>query len=376
MTPLQRYQLDLQEKRIKADEKQWQAVQCTQRLFLELATTAEIKRSFISTFFTKKKAPVRGLYLWGGTGRGKTYLVDCFYECLPGNKKHRIHFHRFMLDIHQQLKELPKSPNPLEIIAAQLALRINVLCLDEFHVHDIADAMLLAGLLKAMFEHGIVLVTTSNIAIDDLYKNGLQRERFMYAIELLDKYTEEFDLGNGIDYRFAILDETEHFFIIDDNNSQQKGYEFLSHKFDILAPCQPKTKRSIEVNNREINYVAFADDVIWFDFYELCHTNRSAHDYIEIAERFQTVLLSDIAPFYDKDDAAAKRFIHFIDAIYDHNVKLLASSTVMLDNLYQGKRMKFAFDRTISRLTEMGTEHYLKLAHNPTGTIRTLNAWM
>jgi len=373
MTPLQRYQLDLQENRIKADEKQWQAVQCTQRLFLELGTTSGNKRSFISTLLKKKKAPVRGLYLWGGTGRGKTYLVDCFYECLPGNKKHRVHFHRFMLDIHQQLKDLPKSPNPLNIIAAQLATKINVLCLDEFHVHDIADAMLLAGLLKAMFEQGIILVATSNIAIHDLYKNGLQRERFMYAIELLEKYTEEFDLGNDIDYRFIVLDETEHFYVIDEKHTEQMGNDILSRKFNELAPCQPKTKRSIEINNREINYISYADDIIWFDFFELFHTNRSSHDYIEIAERFQTIVLSTIHVFFEKDDAAAKRFIHFVDAIYDHNVKLLASSAVTPNNLYQGKRLKFAFDRTISRLTEMGTEHYLKLAHNPTGTVRTLN---
>jgi len=250
---------------------------------------------------------------------------------------------------------------------------MNVLCLDEFHVHDIADAMLLAGLLKAMFEQGIILVATSNIAINNLYKNGLQRERFMYAIELLNKHTEEFDLGDGTDYRFNILDESDHLYIIDDINTKEKGDDFLLYKFTELAPCKPKTKRSIEINNREIKYISYADDVIWFDFYELCQTNRSAHDYIEIAERFQTILLSGIQVFEEQDDAAAKRFVHFIDAVYDHNVKLLASTAAVPEMLYQGIRMKFAFDRTISRLTEMGTEQYLKLAHNPTGTIRTLS---
>ena len=372
MTPLQRYQSDIQKRKIKSDELQWQALQHTQRVFSELNIDSQSRKKFLSSWF-RKETPVRGLYLWGGTGRGKTYLVDSFYECLPGNKKYRVHFHRFMLDIHQQLEDLPKSPNPLEIIAAQLAEKINVLCLDEFHVHDIADAMLLAGLLKAMFEQGITLVATSNIAIHDLYKNGLQRERFMYAIELLKKYTEEFDLGDGTDYRFLILDETEHLYIIDEKNTKEMGNDFLSYKFIELAPCQPKTQRTIVINNREIKYISWADDVIWFNFHELCQTNRSAHDYIEIAERFQTVLVSDIQVLDEKDDAAAKRFIHFIDAIYDHNVKLLASSAAKPGELYQGKRLKFAFDRTISRLTEMGTEHYLKLAHNPTGTVRTLN---
>jgi cell division protein ZapE len=372
MTPLQRYQSDIQKRKIKADDLQWQALQRTQRVYSEINIASKSKSSLLSSLFKKEQA-VRGLYLWGGTGRGKTYLVDSFYECLPGDKKYRVHFHRFMLDIHQQLEALPKSPNPLEIIAAQLAGKIKVLCLDEFHVHDIADAMLLAGLLKAMFEKGITLVATSNIAIHDLYKNGLQRERFMYAIELLDKYTEEFDLGEGTDYRFLILDETDHLYVIDESNTCEMGKDFLSYKFIELAPCQPKTNRVIEVNNREIKYISWADDVIWFDFNELCQTNRSAHDYIEIAERFQTVLVSDIQVLNEKDDAAAKRFVHFIDAIYDHNVKLLASANAKPGELYRGSRMKFAFDRTISRLTEMGTEHYLKLAHNPTGTVRTLN---
>ena len=173
MTPLQRYQSDLEKNRIKKDEMQWQAVQKTQRLFTELNDIEHSNKSFITSLFKKKQKTICGLYLWGGTGRGKTYLVDSFYECLPGEKKHRVHFHRFMLDIHQQLNQLRKTPNPLAIIAAQLSEKMNVLCLDEFHVHDIADAMLLAGLLKEMFEQGITLVTTSNIAIHDLYKNEL-----------------------------------------------------------------------------------------------------------------------------------------------------------------------------------------------------------
>ena len=373
MTPLQRYQTDLRSKRIKTDDKQRQAVQLTQRLFSELSFSSQKKVSFFSTLFKKNKIPVHGLYLWGGTGRGKTYLVDSFYECLPTKKKYRVHFHRFMLDVHQQLDELPKLPNPLEVIAAKLAEKMDVLCLDEFHVHDIADAMLLAGLLKAMFEQGITLVATSNIEIHNLYKNGLQRERFMYAIELLAKYTEEFDLGDGTDYRFNILDQSEHFYVFDDNKTKEMGKDFLAYKFTELAPCKPKTNRSIKINNREIHYISYADDIIWFDFHELCQTNRSAHDYIEIAERFHTILLSNIPLLNEHDDAAVKRFVHFIDAVYDHNVKFLATSTGEPKTLYRGNRMKFAFDRTISRLTEMGTEQYLKLAHNPTGTIRTLS---
>jgi len=372
MTPLQRYQSDIDKNKIKKDKMQCLAVQKIQRLYDEL-NKLENNQGFISSLFKAKKKVVRGLYLWGGTGRGKTYLVDSFYECLPDNKKHRVHFHRFMLEIHQQLKDLPKTPDPLEIIAKQLAEKVRVLCLDEFHVHDIADAMLLAGLLKEMFSKGITLVTTSNIAIHDLYKNGLQRERFMYAITLLEDNTDEFDLGEGTDYRFNILGKSEYYYLLGGSRSREDGINYLSNKFQLLAPCQPKTHRKIEINSRKIHYISYADDVIWFDFSELCCSNRSASDYIELAERCHTLLLSDIPVMHDDQDAAAKRFVHLIDALYDHNVKLLITANASAQDLYTGQRMHFAFDRTISRLVEMGTEKYLKLSHNPLGTVRTVS---
>ena len=372
MTPLQRYQADIDKNKIQKDDMQWIAVQKIQRLYDEL-NKPEDKPDFFSSLFKPNKKAIRGLYLWGGTGRGKTYLVDSFYECLVDNKKHRVHFHRFMLEIHKQLENLPKTPDPLEIIARQLAQKVRVLCLDEFHVHDIADAMLLAGLLKEMFSKGITLVTTSNIAVHDLYKNGLQRERFMYAITLLEENTDEFDLGEGTDYRFSILGASEYYYLLDDSRSSEDGINYLSDKFQSLAPCQPKTHRSIEINSRKINYISYADDVIWFDFNELCCSNRSASDYIELAERFHTLLLSDITVMHDEQDAAAKRFVHLIDALYDHNVKLLVTANASAQDLYTGQRMHFAFDRTISRLVEMGTEKYLRLSHNPLGTVRTVS---
>lgn len=373
MTPLQLYQSDLEQKKIVADDVQMLVVQKLQQLFLDFNEKEKTNKKFLKSFLTRKQKLTHGLYLWGGTGRGKTYLVDSFYECLPSENKYRVHFHRFMLDIHEQLENLPKTPNPLTVIAKKLSLKIKILCLDEFHVHDIADAMLLAGLLKAMFEQGITLVTTSNIAIHDLYKNGLQRERFMYAIALLQKYTEEINLGDGTDYRFNILDDSEHYYIIDDKNSREQGMTYLREKFDALSPCKPKTERSIEINHREINYISYADDIIWFEYKELFCTNRSANDYIELAERFHTIVLSNISIMTESDDAAAKRFIHFIDAAYDHNVKVLLTAASMPQTLYVGKRLRFAFDRTISRLVEMGTQRYLKLSHNPTGTIRSLS---
>lgn len=367
MTPLQRYQADIRKPGFHFDPQQQYAVQHTQQLYDALVAAPARKKTLWQRLRGKPLIPIRGLYLCGGTGRGKTYLVDAFYECLPLEKKHRVHFHRFMLDIHAELKTLPRSPDPLQVIAERIAQKYRVLCLDEFHVHDIADAMLLAGFLQALFDRGVTLVATSNIPIEDLYKNGLQRERFMYAISLLQQHTREVDLGSGTDYRFEILGENNNYRILD----SEAGNRFLLDKLTTLVPCEPKHQRSIEINNRQIDYVAWADDVIWFEFEAICNTPRSAHDYIELAERFHTVLLGNIPQMQARDDSAVKRFIHLIDALYDHNVKLLATAAAEPKNLYAGERMRFTFERTISRLTEMGSQRYLQLAHNPTGTTRT-----
>lgn len=366
MNPVEKYQQDLKKNGFQEDDQQLVAVNHTQRLYQQLL---DHKPATIFSKLLGRNETIKGLYLWGGTGRGKTYLVDSFYECLQTEKKYRVHFHRFMLDIHERLEKLPKSPDPLVIIARQIADTTKVLCLDEFHVHDIADAMLLAGLLKPLFENGVVLVATSNIEIKNLYKNGLQRERFMYAIKLLQQYTEEVDLGEGTDYRFSILDSSENYSVLNDDN-RSVVFTSMEKKFNELAPCKPKHNRHIVINNREINYRALADDLAWFDYTELCCTPRSAHDYIQIAERFSTIFISDIKQMFEHDDSAAKRFIHLIDAIYDHNVKLVVSAETLANELYQGQRLKFAFDRTISRLTEMGTQQYLHLEHNPAGSVR------
>lgn len=369
MTPKDEYQKDLVTKGYIQDSYQLLAVEKTQKLYEKLIA----KQSFVDRLLNKlsgKKYPaITGLYLWGGTGRGKTYLMDSLYKCLPGIKKNRVHFHRFMLDIHERLKKLPRSPDPLSIIAAQIADDIQVLFLDEFHVHDIADAMLLSVLLQEIFVRNVVLVATSNIAIKDLYLNGLQRDRFLAAINLLHQFTEEINLESDNDYRFNILNNNERYYLITDSN----GVVLLENEFNAITPCPAKTNRSISMNNRYINYIACADDNIWFDFSEICLTPRSAHDYIKIAEIYSTVFISDVRQMSDKDDAAAKRFIHLIDALYDHNVKVVISAEVVTGDLYIGQRLKFAFARTISRLTEMSTDKYLSLAHNPTGSARSVS---
>jgi len=274
--------------------------------------------------------------------------------------KQRVHYHKFMLDIHEQLRVLPKSPNPLTIIGKNLASRYRVLCLDEFHVTDVADAMLLAGLLKALFSNGVTLVATSNTRIDDLYLNGLQRERFLEAIELLKNYTVEIELQTGQDFRLSHL-ERGGTYLLTDNAAQQQ----LWHMFNELAPGDIQRNTPLFIHERMIQTIAVADDVAWFEFRELCDTPRAAKDYLELARLFHTVFVSNIPQLADAQDSAAKRFMHLVDALYDHRVKLIASAQTQPAEIYQGRLLQGAFDRTVSRLIEMGSHDYLASAHKP-----------
>lgn len=366
MTPLESYQHDLERSTFKADAAQRHAVELTNALYEKLLIENQQDSSnnnFWSGLFKKKPEYINGLYFWGGTGRGKTYLIDCFYECIPFKEKHRIHFHHFMLDIHEQLRTLPKSPNPLAIVGEKFAAQYQLLCLDEFHIHDIADAMLMVGLLKILVDNGVTIVASSNIAIQDLYKNGLQRERFLSVIDLLKQVTTEYDLGDDVDYRFNILEKSTTYF----EGLDDKTHNKVDKCFESIAPVKAKHNRQIEINNRKLNYLAQADDTIWFDYSAICETARSAHDYIEIAQDYTTVVISNIPIMDESYDSAAKRFIHLIDALYDHNVKLICSAAGAPAELYTAKRLAFAFERTVSRLTEMQTTNYLALPHTVSG---------
>lgn len=356
MTPDQQYKNDLLKPGFHADDAQLRVVSHTQHLYEQLLNPP--KPSFIDNLFGKQQ-PVHGLYLWGGTGRGKTYLVDSFYACLPFKQKYRTHFHSFMRDIHSRLQNLPKTPDPLKIIAADLAADMRILCLDEFHVHDIGDAMIMAGLLEAIFKQGITLVATSNIATDDLYKNGLQRELFMGTIDLLQQHTTEINLGHDNDYRLQILEQNATYNII----KQAGNNQIIQQQFDAIIPCLAKHNREIIVNQRPIHFVASADDVIWFDFNQLCNTPRSDSDYINIAENFHTLFISDVDYMDEEHDNIAKRFIHLIDALYDHHVKCIITAVDKPQKLYRGRVLRMAFERTISRLIEMDTQQYLAKEH-------------
>ena len=327
-------------------------------LYVELITK-DWHPSRLQRWFGKGTEPVRGVYFWGSTGRGKTWLMDSFYACVDFPEKHRLHFHRFMRMIHHQLSELPHTKDPLKLIARQWAEQYRLICLDEFHVSDIGDAMLLAGLLDALFKQGVTLVATSNICIDELYKNGLQKERFQPAIELLNKHTMEVSLGQGTDYRIGLLEQNDVYHVL--VNGQ--GEEMLRSQFGRLANVPPKSHREIEINRREFHYHAWANELIWFDFDELCAKPRAASDYLDIAKCFHTVFISDIPRMDEGKDDVAKRFVHLIDALYDNHVKLIVTAEAPAEQLYHGRLVTFEFERTVSRLSEMASQAYLAREH-------------
>ncbi len=305
--------------------------------------------------------PERGLYFWGGVGRGKTYLVDTFHDCLPFERKMRVHFHRFMRRVHNELKALEGEKNPLELVAQRIAADTRVICFDEFFVTDIADAMILGGLMESLFERGVTLVATSNIVPSKLYENGLQRQRFLPAIALIERYTEVVNVDAGVDYRLRTLQQAElYHYPLDDAADAS-----LEDSFERLAPEKSKHWERLEVNGRYITCRRVADDVGWFDFDELCDGPRSQNDYIELARDFHAVLISGVPALGQSNDDQARRFINLVDEFYDRNVKLVLAAALPLLELYQGGKLDFEFQRTVSRLQEMQSFEYLAREHKP-----------
>lgn len=300
-------------------------------------------------------ALLRGLYLWGGVGRGKTYLMDWFAEALPLQGKQRLHFHHLMRDLHDEMAGLPRQPDPLELVAERRCQDLRVLCLDEFVVSDIADATLLHGLLRAFFRRGVTLVATSNTPPDRLYLNGLQRPLFLPAIALLKQHTEVFELDGGVDYRLQTLREegVYHHEAAGDAEAQ------LAVTFAHLAGGHQGGPGALHVNGRDLPARRLGPDLAWFDFDVLCGGPRSAADYIEIAREFHTVLLSGVPRLTSREDAAARRFLHLVDEFYDRRVKLILSAAVPLEELYSGELHDFAHERLTSRLVEMQSAGYL-----------------
>ncbi|VAX02248.1 ATPase, AFG1 family [hydrothermal vent metagenome] len=318
--------------------------------------------SLVGRLFARKPpAPIPGLYLWGGVGRGKTWLMDLFFETLPFEQKLRLHFHRFMQEIEDELAHLRRQRDPLRIVAHRFAGRTRILCLDELYVEDITNAMLLHGLLTALTNEGISLVFTSNTAPQGLYKNGLQRERFLPVIALIEQHTQVFELRGDTDHRLRHLQKADTWYTPADTHSEKQ----LAQRFHELAPCEGRPNRPLLINHRPIACHLYADDVAWFDFFPLCHGPRSSHDYIELARRLHTVFISAVPIMGEEQDDWAHRFIDLVDEFYDRRVKLLVSAAAEPAALYTGQRLAFEFRRTASRLAEMRSTEYQALPHRP-----------
>jgi cell division protein ZapE len=367
-TPLERYQTDLQRDGFVEDSAQREAVLALDELHraLTLAEREWRARTPLLVWWQRLRgkpapAPVKGLYLWGGVGRGKTWLVDMFHDCLPFERKLRVHFHRFMQRVHAELTELEGTTDPLLAIADKLAVEVRVICFDEFFVSDITDAMILGGLMEALFERGVSLVATSNIVPDDLYRDGLQRQRFLPAIELVKQHTRVLNVDAGVDYRLRALEQAELY-----HWPLDAGAEYsLKRSFDSLVPEPGQAWERIEINGRYLSSRWVADDVVWFEFAELCDGPRSQNDYIELARIYHAVLLANVPQLGRARDDQTRRFINLVDEIYDRNVKLVMSAEVALEELYTGGGLEFEFRRTVSRLQEMQSHEYLARSHKP-----------
>jgi cell division protein ZapE len=365
MTPLGRYKQDLERDDFSYDPAQEMAVKHLQRLFDDLIAAPPPKpglmRRLAGGWKKEPKEPLRGLYFWGGVGRGKTYLMDTFYDSLPFEQKTRTHFHRFMQRVHQDLKTLAGEKDPLVELARRYAQETRIICFDEFFVSDIADAMILSSLLEQLFANGVSLVATSNIVPDGLYKDGLQRARFMPAIALLNRFTEVVNVDGGIDYRLRVLEQAELYH----SPLDAKADESLNASFESLAPDLVETVEAevLQVNGRGIRSRRCCEDVVWFEFAELCQGPRSQNDYIELAKLYHAVLVSNVPQLGRSNDDAARRFINMVDEFYDSGVKLILSAAAPIHGIYSEGRLEFEIQRTQSRLLEMQSHEYLARAH-------------
>lgn len=371
LSPTSRYLTALKEGSHQPDDVQKEAVTrldtIYQRLIAEQEPTQQ-SGGLMAKFSkllgkrdTASREPVRGLYMWGGVGRGKTWLMDLFYHSLPGERKQRLHFHRFMLRVHEELTTLQGQSDPLEIVADRFKAQTDVLCFDEFFVSDITDAMLLGGLMKALFARGITLVATSNIPPDELYRNGLQRARFLPAIEAIKQFCDVMNVDAGIDYRLRTLTQA-HLWLspLNEQTSQQMDKLWLA-----LAGAPRSHAPELEINHRPLATLGVENQTLAVSFATLCVDARSQHDYIALSRLFHTVMLFEVPVMTTLMENEARRFIALVDEFYERHVKLVVSAAAPLHEIYQGERVKFEFQRCLSRLQEMQSEEYLKREHMP-----------
>lgn len=372
LSPLSRYQQALEAGEYQADEVQRRAVTQLDRIYQALLQKPAVSapagglRGKLSRLLgkggeTAPQRPVQGLYMWGGVGRGKTWLMDMFFHSLPGDRKMRLHFHRFMLRVHEELTELQGRENPLDIVADGFKAETDVLCFDEFFVSDITDAMLLATLLQALFARGITLVATSNIPPDDLYRNGLQRARFLPAIDLINEFCDVMNVDAGIDYRLRTLTQA-HLYLTPLNDQTRAT---LDRMFVKLAGKAGEEAPVLQINHRPLQAIRSVDGVLAVDFHTLCEEARSQLDYIALSRLYHSVILYNVQVMGPLKENTARRFLALVDEFYERHVKLVIGAEASMFEIYQGERLKFEYQRCLSRLQEMQSEEYLKLQHLP-----------
>ncbi|MDV4313512.1 cell division protein ZapE [Acinetobacter indicus] len=357
LSPAERYAQALASGQFMPDEAQAEAVHELDRVWQELIQRYKASKKAFRRF--RRQTSPRGVYMWGGVGRGKTWLMDQFYESIPFRRKIRMHFHHFMQHVHRELNKLSGQRNPLDTVADQIYKDAVIICFDEFFVSNVTDAMILSDLFQKLFNRGITLVATSNIAPDGLYKNGIHRDRFIPTIEMVKKNCAILNVDAGVDYRLRVLKQAQLFKspLTHDHNV------WMAQRFDALTHTQTHSDEPITINNRLIETVAHTEDVLWCEFSEMCLKPRSPADYIEIANLYNTVLVSNVPHLTDYLADGTRRFIYLVDEFYDRGVKLLLTSEDSIIELYQGEKLAFEIERTRSRLLEMQSDDYLHAAH-------------
>ncbi len=366
VSPLKRYCLETEKPDMFADPAQYEAAEKLTLLWEQLCEKSSYgEQTLINRFRAWAKnergKPIKGLYLWGGVGRGKTWLMDLFYDELPFENKMRTHFHRFMKRVHHDLKHLKNVKNPLESVAERIAEEACVLCFDEFFVSDITDAMILARLLESLFAKNVVLVATSNVEPKNLYRDGLQRANFLPAIELIYQNVDVHWIASDTDYRLRALEKADLYY----SPLNDRSHASLGACFERLVPDVSSIRANVplEVEGRNLYAYREAEDVVWFEFRELCDGPRSQNDYIELAREYHAVILENLPVFNGQNDDQARRFINLVDEFYDRGVKLIISAESEIDSLYRSERLSFEFERTVSRILEMQSTTYLAREH-------------
>ncbi|MGV8805744.1 MAG: cell division protein ZapE [Polaromonas sp.] len=359
------YEAELKARGYASDPAQLRAIEALERCATEWAAYKAQRSNAFKKLINRPHIP-RGVYMYGGVGRGKSFLMDCFFNAVPLRRKVRLHFHEFMREVHRELQELQGRANPLDELGKRIAKRYRLICFDEFHVADITDAMILHRLLVSLFDNGVGFVTTSNFHPDGLYPNGLHRDRILPAIGLLKSHLEVINVDNGMDYRRRTLEQARLYHMPLGPQADKE----MRDTFNRLASNKDENP-ALQIESRQIQARRKAGGIVWFDFKALCGGPRSQNDYLEIASQFHTVLLSDVPHMPLRMASEARRFTWLVDVLYDRHVKLILSAAVPPEELYTEGPMVHEFPRTVSRLKEMQSTEFLALEHRTVDTSLT-----